>query len=71
MAHYAILDVTNTDLEKDKDCMVTVRPVIEAAGGRRPALAPLTRQSLILSRILPERPLTCEASIASRTRSSG
>ena len=34
MAHYAIFDVTITDLEKYKDYMVQVKPVIEAAGGR-------------------------------------
>jgi uncharacterized protein (DUF1330 family) len=34
MAHYAIFDVTITDLEKYKDYMLKVKPVIEAAGGR-------------------------------------
>lgn len=34
MAHYAIFDVTITDLEKYKDYMVKVKPAIEAAGGR-------------------------------------
>jgi uncharacterized protein (DUF1330 family) len=34
MAQYAIFDVTITDLEKYKDYMSKVKPVIEAAGGR-------------------------------------
>lgn len=34
MAHYAIFDVTITDLEKYKEYMLKVKPVIEAAGGR-------------------------------------
>ncbi len=34
MAHYAIFDVTITDLEKYKDYMMKVKPIIEAAGGR-------------------------------------
>lgn len=34
MAHYAIFDVTITDLEKYKDYMLKVKPVIEASGGR-------------------------------------
>lgn len=34
MTHYAIFDVTITDLEKYKDYMTRVKPVIEAAGGR-------------------------------------
>lgn len=34
MAHYAIFDVTITDLEKYKDYMLKVKSVIEAASGR-------------------------------------
>ena len=34
MAHYAIFDVTITDLEKYKEYMLKVKPVIEASGGR-------------------------------------
>jgi uncharacterized protein (DUF1330 family) len=34
MAHYVIFDVTITDLEKYKDYMLKVKPVIEAAGAR-------------------------------------
>jgi len=34
MAHYGIFDVTITDLEKYKEYMMLVKPVIEAAGGR-------------------------------------
>lgn len=34
MAYYAIFDVTITDLEKYKDYMMKVKPVIEAGGGR-------------------------------------
>jgi uncharacterized protein (DUF1330 family) len=34
MAHYAIFDVTITDLEKYKEYMLMVKPVIEAAGAR-------------------------------------
>lgn len=34
MAHYAIFDVTITDLEKYKEYMVMVKPVIEAVGAR-------------------------------------
>ncbi len=34
MAQYVIFDVTITDLEKYKDYMMRVKPVIEAAGGR-------------------------------------
>lgn len=34
MAQYAIFDVTITDLERYKEYMSKVKPVIEAAGGR-------------------------------------
>jgi uncharacterized protein (DUF1330 family) len=34
MAHYAIFDVTITDLEKYKEYMLKVKPVIESSGGR-------------------------------------
>lgn len=34
MAQYAIFDVTITDLDKYKEYMMMVKPVIEAAGGR-------------------------------------
>jgi uncharacterized protein (DUF1330 family) len=34
MSQYAIFDVTITDLEKYKDYMQKVKPVIEAAGGK-------------------------------------
>ena len=34
MAHYAIFDVEVRDLEKYKQYMVQVKPVIEEAGGR-------------------------------------
>jgi uncharacterized protein (DUF1330 family) len=34
MAHYAIFDVTITHLEKYKEYMQKVKPVIEASGGR-------------------------------------
>jgi len=34
MAHYVIFDVTITDLERYKEYMTLVKPVIEAAGGR-------------------------------------
>ncbi len=34
MSQYAIFDVTITDLEKYKEYMLKVKPVIEAAGGK-------------------------------------
>ncbi len=34
MAQYAIFDVTITDLEKYREYMLQVKPVIEAAGGK-------------------------------------